>query len=71
MAINLTSYKIAIASSDGVQIDESFGPAARFIIYEVSDETYKKVEERDVVQEALRKIVFYFNRVDHHQSLQG
>ena len=29
------SYKIAVASSDGKQIDETFGSAKRFMIYEV------------------------------------
>lgn len=40
------SYKIAVASSDGKQIDETFGSAGRFIIYEVTNNTYKKAEER-------------------------
>lgn len=42
------SYKIAIASSDGIHIDETFGSAAFFHIYEVVDEKYTKVEERKV-----------------------
>lgn len=40
------SYKIAAASSDGKQIDETFGAAKKFIIYEVTDGSYKKLEER-------------------------
>lgn len=40
------SYKIAVASSDGKQVDESFGAAKRFIIYEVTDDIYKRLEER-------------------------
>ena len=32
------SYKIALASSDGVNVDEHFGAASSFLIYEVSDE---------------------------------
>lgn len=40
------SYKIAIASSDGEQIDETFGSASGFIIYEVTEGAYKKLEER-------------------------
>lgn len=40
------SYKIAAASSDGVQIDETFGSAKSFIIYEVTDGMYIKLEER-------------------------
>ncbi len=40
------SYKIAVASSDGIQIDETFGAAKRFIIYEVADGTCRRLEER-------------------------
>lgn len=40
------TYKIAIASSDGIHIDESFGSAAVFRIYEVTDEEYEEVESR-------------------------
>ncbi|MBQ8515437.1 MAG: hypothetical protein IJ496_08555 [Ruminococcus sp.] len=40
------SYKIAIASSDGKQIDETFGSAKSFIIYEVTDGVYRQAEER-------------------------
>jgi predicted Fe-Mo cluster-binding NifX family protein len=42
------SYKIAIASSDEINIDESFGAAERFIIYEVDKDHYEKVEERKI-----------------------
>lgn len=41
-------YKIAIASSDGIHIDETFGSAKEFLIYEVTDETYAKSEVRAV-----------------------
>lgn len=40
------SYKIAVASSDGKQIDTSFGAASGFLIYEVADGAYWKLEER-------------------------
>lgn len=40
------SYKIAVASSDGENINETFGSAGSFIIYEVTDGAYKKSEER-------------------------
>ena len=40
------SYKIAVASSDGIQIDETFGSAKRFLIYEVEDGAYRRLEER-------------------------
>ena len=39
-------YKIAIASSDEIHIDESFGVAKRFYIYEIMDGQIQKVEER-------------------------
>jgi hypothetical protein len=42
------SYKIAVASSDGTHIDETFGSAKEFLIYEVTDETYVKSEVRAV-----------------------
>ena len=32
------SYRIAVASSDGVNVDQSFGAADAFRIYEVTDE---------------------------------
>lgn len=40
------SYKIAVASSDGLQIDETFGSAKSFIIYEAADGIYRKLEKR-------------------------
>lgn len=40
------SYKIAVASSDEKQINETFGEAKRFIIYNVTDAGYRKLEER-------------------------
>ncbi len=42
------SYKIAVASSDGERIDETFGSARSFLIYEVTDGVYQKTEERAV-----------------------
>lgn len=41
-------YKIAIASSDEVYIDETFGQARYFHIFEVEDGRYQKVEKRIV-----------------------
>lgn len=41
------SYKIAIASSDGIHIDETFGSAKAFHIFEVLDGKYEEVEARD------------------------
>lgn len=40
------SYKIAVASSDGKNINETFGSAKSFIIYEVTDDVYRQSEER-------------------------
>ncbi|MBR1815224.1 MAG: hypothetical protein IJ763_00830 [Lachnospiraceae bacterium] len=45
------SYKIAVASSDELNVDETFGQARRFIIYEADGREYKKLEER-VVEDA-------------------
>lgn len=42
------SYKIAVASSDGINIDLSFGAAVGFMIYEVEGDSYTLVEEREV-----------------------
>ncbi len=42
------TYKIAIASSDGIYIDKTFGGAKFFHIYEISDGEVLKVEERIV-----------------------
>lgn len=50
------SYKIAIGSSDGVQVDLKFGEVQKFLIYEV-DENATLVEERIVNKEdALRSV---------------
>jgi Dinitrogenase iron-molybdenum cofactor. len=40
------AYKIAIASSDEIHIDETFGSAKLFHIFEIEDGKYQKVEER-------------------------
>lgn len=40
------SYKIAAASSDGENINETFGSAKSFTIYEVTDGAYVKSQER-------------------------
>lgn len=47
------SYKIAIASSSGSIIDETFGSAKVFTIYEVIDGEYHKLEERAVDKEEI------------------
>jgi hypothetical protein len=45
------SYKIAAATSDGVNIDESFGSAESFDIYEVEQGVYHFLEKRNFVPE--------------------
>ncbi len=40
------SYKIAVASSDDENINETFGSAKSFVIYEVTNGVYQKAEER-------------------------
>lgn len=40
------AYKVAIGSSDGVNIDVSFGAASSFDIYEVDGEKYTFIEKR-------------------------
>jgi len=42
----IMSYKIAVASSDGKNINETFGSVKSFIIYEVTNDEYIKSEER-------------------------
>ncbi len=51
------SYKIAVASSDGKQIDETFGAAKKFIIYEVTEGLYKKLEERFFHEEKTEQVI--------------
>jgi len=42
------SYKVAVASNDGKVVNEHFGRAEKFLIYEVfEDGTYKFIETRD------------------------
>ncbi len=40
------AYKIAVASSDGIEVNETFGNAARFLIFTVNNETIEPPEER-------------------------
>lgn len=40
------SYKIAVASSDGKNINEHFGKATEFLIYKVDGSNYKYLESR-------------------------
>lgn len=40
------SYKIAVASSDGIKVDDSFGATPHFMIYEVENGSYHLLEKR-------------------------
>lgn len=42
-------YKIAVASSDGIVVNQHFGRADLFFIYEVEDDTFHLLETRKVV----------------------
>jgi predicted Fe-Mo cluster-binding NifX family protein len=42
------AYKIAIASSDGQTVDQHFGQAANFLIYQVSEGVIEFIVDRDV-----------------------
>ena len=42
------SVKVAIASSDGTQVDLHFGKTKRFFIYTLSDTTFVQTEIREV-----------------------
>ncbi len=44
------AYKIAIGSLDGIHVDLKFGEAARFLIYEVTDEV--RLSEERIVHDA-------------------
>lgn len=46
------SYKIAVAASDGENVNETFGSAKYFEIYEVTDGVYSKSERRIFQSEA-------------------
>ena len=39
-------YRIAVATSDGVNVNGTFGAADSFLIYEVTDEKYSQGERR-------------------------
>ena len=64
------SYKIAIASSDEKMIDESFGSAKRFLIYEITEDGYHKAEER-IVNEGTGKQQSEISQLQNDSSKQG
>lgn len=46
------TYKIAVASSDGVQVNETFGSTARFLVYTIMEDRISPPEERVYVLES-------------------
>jgi len=42
------TFRIAAASTDGKTINEHFGKAAEFLIYEIGNESYTFIEKRSV-----------------------
>lgn len=49
------TYKIAVASSDGVTVDGAFGEATEFRIYQIEGEQYRQVETRKMPESAAQK----------------
>lgn len=41
------SYKIAVATSDGIHVDQSFGAASVFDIYTITDDSIELTEQRE------------------------
>lgn len=60
--------KIAVASTDGIYIDEHFGRAAFFWIYERTETGYEFVEARDAV--AVRQHVREHNKSDFDRLIE-
>lgn len=46
------SYKIAVATTDEIHVDQTFGAASGFVIYEVENGTARKSEYREYVPSA-------------------
>lgn len=44
-------YKIAVASSDGINIDRTFGATEYFTIYEVSENNCRELEKREYISD--------------------
>ncbi len=41
----VNAYKIAVASSDGIVVNQHFGRATAFLIYEVQDDEIRRTDE--------------------------
>ena len=46
------TYKIAVASSDGIQVNETFGSTAGFLVYTIMEDKISTPEERVYVSES-------------------
>ena len=49
------TYKIAVASSDGITVDGAFGEVTEFRIYQVEGELYTQVEYRKMPEPFIQK----------------
>lgn len=49
------TYKIAVASSDGITVDGAFGEVTEFRIYQVEGEQYTQVEYRKMPEPLIQK----------------
>ena len=49
------TYKIAVASSDGITVDGAFGEVTEFRIYQVEGEQYTQVEYRKMPESLIQK----------------
>ena len=49
------TYKIAVASSDGITVDGAFGEVTEFRIYQVEGEQYTQVEYRKMPEPFIQK----------------
>lgn len=58
------SYKIAVASSDGKDINQHFGRAEQFFVYEVENNNFKFVELRKATD-------FHSQHEDHVTKLKN
>ncbi|HEY0196185.1 MAG TPA: NifB/NifX family molybdenum-iron cluster-binding protein [Methanobacterium sp.] len=49
------SYKVAVASSDGKFVNQHFGMAQQFLIFEIDDDEYKFMELRRMLRPVMWK----------------
>ncbi len=51
----IMSYKVAVASSDGKFVNQHFGMAQQFLIFEIDDDEYKFMELRRMLRPVMWK----------------